>query len=138
MRVLNRVMGGLVAVLGFVIAGWAPLAFEVLSGRALPAPVASDQAAMTVWSGVAFVRAFGAVLFGIGAVLWAANARTPRPRITHAALFLSAVFAALIVAVQQVAIWSNATGWALVSVFAAMTIVSGLRLYASDDAISAA
>jgi hypothetical protein len=146
MRVLNRILGLLVAMVGFGLAGWAPPAFEllsghslpipVLSGHSLPIPVATDPAAMTAWSGVAFVRVFGAVLFGIGATLWASNARTPRPRVLHAILFVSFVFAGLIVWAQQVAIWGNTVGWALVALFGALAISTGVALAWSGNRTS--
>ena len=46
---------------------------ELLSGRALPAPVVTDQTAMAIRSGVAFVRVFGAALLGVVAALWASK-----------------------------------------------------------------
>jgi len=136
MRVLIRILGFLVASLGFGLALWGPPAFERLSGHSLPIPVATDPAAMTVWSGVAFVRVFGAVLFGIGATLWASHARNPRPRALHAVLFVSFLFAGLIVWAQQVAIWGNTVGWVLVGVFGALAISTGIALARSDNRTS--
>jgi hypothetical protein len=63
--------------------------------------------------GVALVRAFGAVFFGWGAVLWVGHARKPGPRSTQKALFVSSAFAAVVVLSQQMAIWSNAVGLVL-------------------------
>ncbi|HYT68401.1 MAG TPA: hypothetical protein VEL51_18390 [Vicinamibacterales bacterium] len=128
MRLLNRTLGCLVALIGLGLAGWAPPAFEVLSGRVLPTPVASDQVAMTVWSGVAFVRVFGAILFGAGAVCWASNAQIPKTRVIQASLFVSFVLAGLIVSAQQVAIWANAVGWVLAGLFCALAAATGIPL----------
>ena len=134
MRLLSRFIGLVVMSVGLGLAGWAPAAFEVLSGQVLPAPVATDQAAMAVWSGVAFVRVFGAILFGMGAVLWTSNARVPRPRATQGVLFVSSAFAGLVVTAQQVAIWANAVGWTLVGFFAALTVVTGMGFWRRSEA----
>ena len=83
---------------------------------------------MAIWSGVAFVRVFGAALFGLGAALWASNSPAPRPRLTQAVLFVSFVFGGLIVWAQQVAIWANETGWALVVLFFVLAAISGIGL----------
>lgn len=128
MRVFNRILGLLVASAGVGLAGWAPPVFELLSGRALPTPVATDETAMVIWSGVAFVRVFGAALVGLGAALWASNAAIPKPRVIQASLFVSFIFAGLIVWTQQVAIWANAVGWALVTLFFLLAIVTGITL----------
>jgi hypothetical protein len=130
------VLGLVVMSVGLGLAGWAPPAFEMLSGQVLPAPVAANEAAMAVWSGIAFVRVFGAVLFGMGAVLWTSNARVPRPRATQGVLFVSSAFAGLVVAAQQVAIWANAVGWTLVGFFAALTIITGIGLWRRSEAPS--
>jgi hypothetical protein len=77
--------------------------------------------------GVAFVRACGAVLFGLGAVLWAASARAG-PRNIEKAVFISSAFAAVILLTQQVAIWANAVGFVLVGLFCVVTLISGIGL----------
>ena len=132
MRVFNRILGLLVVAAGAGLAGWAPPVFELLSGRALPAPVSTDQTAMVIWSGVAFARVFGAALVGIGAALWASNAQSPSPRVIQASLFVSFVFAGLIVSAQQVAIWTNAVGWALVTLFFLLAMITGITLVRSS------
>jgi hypothetical protein len=131
MRVFNRILGLLVVAVGFGLAGWAPPVFELLSGRALPAPVTTDQTAMVIWSGVAFARVFGAALVAIGAALWASHAQSPEPRVMQASLFLSFVFAGLIVSAQQVAIWANAVGWTLVTLFFLLALITGIPLVRS-------
>jgi hypothetical protein len=83
---------------------------------------------MVIWSGVAFVRVFGAVLFSLGAALWANSARISQPRVTQTVLFVSCVFAGLIVWSQQVAIWTNAVGWVLVGLFFALAATTGVGL----------
>lgn len=128
MRRLNRILGLAIVAVGFALAGWAPRAFEVLSGHTLPTPVATDVTAMTIWSGVAFVRAFGAVLVGFGGMLWAATARTSGTRSIETLVFVSSAFAAAIVLAQQVAIWANAVGYVLVGLFGAIALVSGIGL----------
>jgi len=128
MRLINRMAGSVVALVGLLLAGWAPPAFELLSGRALPLPVASDPTAMTIWSGVAFVRVLGALLVSVGLILWAANARAPRPRVFQAIVCAGALFAALITSAQQIAIWTNAVGWALVGLFGVIATISACRL----------
>jgi hypothetical protein len=104
------------------------MVFGLVTGLPLPAPVASDKTAMMVWSGLAFVRIVGALLTGIGAVLWTVNAARPRAETLQTVLCGTAIFAALITSAQQVAIWSNSIGWLLVALFGAIAAVSGLRL----------
>ncbi len=133
MRMLNRVLGLLVAAIGMAVAGFGPSVFEALSGRTLPAPIGGDRDAMVVWSGVAFARAFGAVVFGIGAALWAVNASAPRQRAVHLSFFVGFLFAALIVWSQQTSIWTGSTGWALVALFAALAAVSAVRAFAAEE-----
>ena len=78
MRRLNLTLGILTVVVGLSIASWGPAAFEMVTGHDLPIPQSGDAVAMTIWSGVAFVRVFGAVLLGLGALLWAANVERKR------------------------------------------------------------
>ena len=133
MRLLNRISGLLVAAVGMLVAGFGPSVYEAAAGRPLPTPIAGDRDAMAVWSGVAFARAFGAVTFGIGAVLWAASAPAPRPRAIHGAFFLGFLFAALIVWSQQATIWTGPIGLALVVLFGALAAISGLRVLSGDQ-----
>ena len=97
-----------------------------MTGLPLPAPVASDKTAMMVWSGLAFVRIFGAVLTGIEGLLWTVNAARPRAETLQMVICGTAIFAALVTWAQQVAIWSNSIGWLLVALFGAVAAVSGL------------
>ena len=127
MKGISRAVGLITMLAGFGIAGWAPQAFVAVSGRALPLPRPEDAAAMAVWSGVAFVRAFGAVLLGFGAVLWATARRSQDDRGVHWVLFASAVFATLIILAQQVAIWSRPAGFALVAIFGLIAITTGVE-----------
>jgi hypothetical protein len=136
MRWMNGILGLVIMAVGLSLAGWAPRAFEVFSGRTLPAPVSTDATAMAIWSGVAFVRVFGAVFFGLGAVLWGSHTRTLGPRATQKALFASSAFATLVVLAQQVAIWSNAVGVVLVGLLCALMIVSGVNLLRSAELIT--
>ena len=132
MRLLNRAVGWMAVVVGLVLVGWAPPILALLSGHALPAPVASDPAAMVVWSGVAFARVCGAVVAGMGAVLFASSAVVFRPSLVAAALLASSVLATAVVASQQVAIWTNALGWGLVFLFACFAAAAGLQLARSS------
>jgi hypothetical protein len=85
----------------------------------------NDRTAMAIWSGVAFARVFGALLVSVGLIVWAANARTPRAGVFRVIVCGGALFAALITSSQQIAIWTNAVGWALVALFGAIAAVSG-------------
>lgn len=136
MRLLNRVLGAIVATTGLILAGWAPGVFTVLTQQQLPPAIASDSAAMSVWSGVAFARVFGAVLFGVGAVLWATNASVVRAKAVQTALFFSFALATAVVAAQQIAIWTNGVGWALAGLFAALAIATGARLAPAGRTLS--
>jgi hypothetical protein len=125
MRVVNRAAGLLVVAVGLFLAGWGPVAFELLSGGTLPAPAVNDRTAMAIWSGVAFARVFGALLVSVGLIVWAANARTPRDGVFKAIVCAGALFAALITSSQQIAIWTNSVGWVLVALFCLIAAVSG-------------
>jgi hypothetical protein len=132
MQTISRVLGVVVAALGLFLAGWAPVVFASLSGHALPAPVASSETAMSVWSGVAFARVFGALVFAVGAVLWASTAPVAKARSIHVALLAGFAFATLMVWSQQVAIWANAVGWSLVGLFGVLTLLTAVTLVRSD------
>jgi hypothetical protein len=136
MRLLNRVLGAVVATTGLVLTGWAPGVFTLLTQQQLPPAVSSDSAAMAVWSGVAFVRVFGGVLFGVGAVLWVTNASVVRVRAVQTTLFFSFALATAVVAAQQIAIWTNGVGWALAGLFAALAIATGVRLAPAGRTLS--
>ena len=133
MRMLNRILGLIVAAVGMVIAGFGSSVFEAVSGRALPAPIGGNPDAVVAWSGVAFARAFGAVLFGLGAVLWAVSARSPRARSIHMACLAAFLFAALIVWSQQASIWTGSAGWALLALFAALAAISAVRAFTPEE-----
>ena len=126
MRVINRAAGVLVVLAGLFLAGWGPRAFELVSGWTLPAPTVADQTAMAIWSGVAFARVFGALLVSVGLIVWAANARAPRASVFQGIVCIGALFAALITSTQQIAIWTNSVGWALVALFGIIAAVAGL------------
>ncbi len=128
MRAASRAIGWMAMFVGFVFASWAPRAFVAISGRPLPVPRPEDAIAMTAWSGVAFARAFGAVLLGLGAVLWIAARGKQDEAAVHKVLFGSSVFATLVVLAQKVAIWSNAVGFVLVGVLGSIAAATGVEL----------
>jgi hypothetical protein len=128
MRVINRSLGCLGVAVGLALAGWAPPILGLLTGQPMPVPVASDPQAMAVWSGVAFARVCGAVLAGLGAVLFASSAPVVRPRNVTASLFASSLLATAVVVAQQVAIWTNAVGWTLAGLFGFFTVATAMQL----------
>jgi len=125
---LNRVLGLLVAASGVVAASWGPRVFEFVSGQVLPPPAANDPAAMAAWSGVAFLRVLGALLLGFGALLWVASGGMASARRIHVVVLAMSAFAVLILTAQQIAIWTNGTGWFLAGLFAVVATRSALAL----------
>ncbi len=122
MRPVSRYLALAVAAFGVLLAGWGPVVFEVISGRQLPLPVATDEAAMLAWSGVAFLRVLGATLFVLGIVLNVSHRAPLSPRAPARALAISAAFATLVVLAQAQAIWSTAFGFLLAGIFAALAL----------------
>jgi len=89
--------------------------------------------AQTYWQIAAFVRMFGAVLFGFGFVLWALRdfvdgmgARSRRGLVF--ALFLANLMAFIVSITQQSAVWGSAAGWVTTGVFAVLLLVYGYFL----------
>jgi hypothetical protein len=133
MRRINQVLGIVTMVIGFVIASAGPEVFlAVIGGTTLPKPVADNPAAMTIWAGVAFARAFGAALLVLGAVLWAANrAQQNVSNSDSVACFCAAAFATFVVWAQQNAIWTTNVGFIFVALIAVIAISSGAGLVRS-------
>ncbi len=128
MRRLGQVVGIIVAILGLWIALWgAHNIFHLMLGSALPWQ-AGDPVPMTIFTGIAFVRVFGAVLMGLGAVLWAVQRRRNRERTIKAALFASALLATLVAIAQQIAIWSGSFGYVLIGALILVAVVSAVGL----------
>mgnify|MGYP001051212937 CR=1 FL=1 len=102
---------------GFALSGWGPVLMPLYGASEIPDPVASDEAAMTVWAGISFLRLFGAALFGVGVVslfthrLSSAEAQKAVSRSLFAAMV--GIFAVALI--QQIAIWSTTVGWVTVS-----------------------
>ncbi len=128
MGAASRAIGLIAMLVGFAFASWAPRAFVAISGRPLPVPRSEDAIPMIAWSGVAFARAFGAVLLGLGAVLWITARGRRDDAALHKVLFASSVFATLVVLAQQVAIWSNVVGFVLVGILASIAVATGVDL----------
>lgn len=128
MRHLGQGVGIAVAVLGLWIALWgAHVIFRLMLGSALPWE-ANDPVPMTTWTGIAFVRVFGAVLLGLGTVLWAVQRERNRERAIKIALLVSALLAALVAVAQQIAIWSGSFGYVLIGALVLVAIASTARL----------
>jgi hypothetical protein len=124
MRRLGHVVGIVVTILGLWIALWgAHDIFQLMLGSALPWQ-AGDPVPMTIFTGIAFVRVFGAVLMGLGAVLWATQRQRNRERTIKAALFASALLATLVAIAQQIAIWSGMFGYVLIGALVLVALVS--------------
>lgn len=136
MRLLSKMIAMLTMVTGLGMALYGNLVFEVVSGHALPVPVAEDSDAMAIWSGVAFARIAGAAILCLGAVLWAANQAPQRESLMHRTLFWPAVLATLVTLSQQEAIWSATSGVVLVGLFAVIAVTTGIRWLSpfTDDA----
>ena len=128
MRMVNAVCGLAVALTGLVAALWAPPVFEMFIGRPLPAPVGTDELAMTIWAGVAFLRVFGAAVFTVGAVVYAMNTGSSGSLRIRGAVVRGSGFATLMALAQQTAIWDAPIGWLVVGMFLALAIVSGRGL----------
>ena len=124
MRRLGQVVGIVVTILGLWIALWgAHHIFQLMLGSALPWQ-AGDPVPMTIFTGIAFVRVFGAVLVGLGAVLWAVQRERNRERTIKAALFGSALLATLVAVAQQIAIWSGTFGYVLIGALVLVAVAS--------------
>jgi len=98
---------------GLALSGWGPVLIRRYGAGAIPDPVPSDEAAMTVWAGISFLRLFGAALFGVGVVslftrsLSRVEAQKAVSRGLSGAMLVIFVVALL----QQIAIWSTTLGW---------------------------
>ena len=86
---------------------------------------------MTIWAGVAFVRAFGAALLGVGAFLWSMNRPDHKRNTTSIAPLVAAVFGALVIAAQQQAIWTTSAGLVFVVLSGVIAITSGVAFFRS-------
>jgi hypothetical protein len=138
MSLIPRTLSLAVACIGAVLAGWGPAVFELLSGRTLPVPIATDEAAMLAWSGVAVLRVLGAAFLIIGGVV-AAVQRTPgSPRDSARALAITAGVGTLLALGQTQAIWGPGVGLVLVGVFGALTVAGAIAGWGRAGPLSSA
>jgi hypothetical protein len=128
---VNRAIGLLTMLIGLFVASWGPTVFQAVTGRSLPEPLAQDPSAMTVWTGVAFARAFGAALVVVGAFLWATNRPENKRNGMSIAPVMAAVFGALVIAAQRQAIWATSAGLVFVALSAVIAITSGVAFFRS-------
>ena len=123
MRRINRTIGFVTMLSGLFIAAWGPTVFQAVTGTTLPRP--EGPAAMTIWAGVAFARAFGAAVLVLGALLWAANRSPNTNESISVAPLLAAAFATFVVWGQQQAIWTTSVGFVFVSLIGAIAVSAG-------------
>jgi hypothetical protein len=119
----HRVLSGLALVViafGAWMALWGGNAFELFGGYQLPQPVAEDESAMAVWAGVSFARVTGALILGLGALLFAILRRRNRDQAVGYALLAAAVFGLAIALTQQMAVWR---GWVSLLLPAAFVVI---------------
>ena len=94
-----------------------------------PEAVAGD----VVWSGIGFMRMFGALLIGIGMLAWFTRTVTDVDARRHlsAGLFAANGAGFLMAIMQQTSIWDQRTGWLVVSVLLLLSVMSwSCRFYA--------
>lgn len=115
-KTLMVVAGAVLLVSGFALSGWGPMLIPLYGASDIPTPVASNRAAMTVWTGISFVRLFGTALAGLGMVsLFTHNLSSIEARKAISRGLFAAMVVVLVVAViQQIAIWSTPIGWVTV------------------------
>jgi hypothetical protein len=128
---ISRAIGLVTMLIGFFVALWGPAVFQWVTGQPLPAPTSLDASAMTPWAGVAFARAFGAAVLGVGAFLWAMNRPENKQNRTSIAPVIAAVFGALVIAAQQQAIWETSAGLVFVALSGVIAITSGVAFFRS-------
>lgn len=102
---------------GIAFALYGPLVMAFFS---IPDLVESDV--LSYWVTASFVRLFGAALFGLGLLLWAAqqllpNATAEMRRRAALALLLTNAMLAFVALTQQVAVWQVLAGWVLSGLF---------------------
>jgi hypothetical protein len=109
------------------------IAFAMYDPLMLAFFAASDilEDPLTYWHVAAFARMFGALLFGMGLLLWALRSTLealPGKSIRGliAALLLGSLVALLVSLTQQSAIWGTLAGWITSGIFIIISI--GLRI----------
>ena len=86
-----------------------------------------------VWSGIGFMRMFGALLMGIGMLAWLTRTVTDADaqRRVSAGLLAANGAGFLMAMMQQMAIWDQRMGWVIVGVLLLLSATSGsYRFYA--------
>lgn len=129
----HRVLSGVALVViafGAWMALWGGNAFELFSGYELRQPVVEDESAMAVWAGVSFARVTGALILGLGALLFASLRRHNRDVAVGYALLAAAVFGLAITLTQQVAIWRGWVSLLLPAAFVAIGLAAAAYVVA--------
>lgn len=126
MKATTRYVGIGIMLVGLVFAGWGPMLFGALTGAQLPEPRAGDPVAMSLWSGLALLRVFGAAWVVLGSFLTAMSASKDSGRLAYRALGLSASAGLLLTVGQVVAIWTNPLSLLIAVPFAAAAVL-GMR-----------
>jgi hypothetical protein len=93
-------------------------------------PEVLDSGALAYWHVAAFVRMFGAALFGFGLLLWALrsalNSLSPQMvRGVLSALLLSNLVGMVAAVTQVTSVWSSVAGWIMTGVFGIFTLTYG-------------
>lgn len=92
------------------------------------------------WYITSFARIFGAVLLGMGVVLWATsgaiNEITPHSvRGILYALIIAYVVVLITVLTQQVAVWQSPAGWVMAVLFGGLMMACGFFLINYDRTV---
>jgi hypothetical protein len=126
MNTATRIVAAGTALIGVAFAGWGPVLFGALTGARIPQPIAGDATAMSIWSGLALLRVFGAGLIVLGALLAAMTVADDRVRTVYRALGVSAALGLLLTIGQAVAIWTNPLSLLIAVPFGAVMLL-GVR-----------
>ncbi|RPI26863.1 MAG: hypothetical protein EHM61_10430 [Acidobacteria bacterium] len=123
LQMLVTLTGALLIGFGFVFLFWGPMTLSLFGASHLPTPVVSDEAAMQVWSAVAFTRLFGATLLGLGVVIWLLRSAVLLVGTRKLAGVIASIFGilSLTVLIQQLAVWRTSAGWAMLLVLLLLT-----------------
>ena len=108
---------------GFVFLFWGPMMLSLFGAGQLPTPVVSDDAAMQVWTALAFARLFGATLLGLGIVIWLLRSAVLwlGTRKLAGVIASTLTILSLTVLIQQLAVWRTSAGWAMLLILLLLT-----------------
>jgi len=105
-------------------------------------PEISGLDTLSYWNIAAFVRLFGAALFGYGLLLW--SFRKTIDKGSHysqrgflSALFLGNLIAAVVTLTQQIIVWQNWIGWIIFGQFLIFLLAYGFFLFFPSKTILA-